>query len=85
MQFMFPGCDVPVSVWKHTRERLEHCDLPALQAYYAWCQLRQLGPESLGPQPLLRADRAKLYSGLGGQRHPADLRSRFGSPFTTGS
>ena len=72
MQFMFPGCDVPVSVWKHTRERLEHCDLPALQAYYAWCQLRQLGPESLGPQPLLRADRAKLYSGLGGQRHPAD-------------
>ena len=72
MQFMFPGCDVPASVWKHTREKLEHCDLPALQAYYAWCQLRQLGPESLGPQPLLRADRAKLYSGLGGQRHPAD-------------
>ena len=72
MQFMFPGCAVCVSVWKHTRERLEHCDLPALQAYYAWCQLRQLGPESLGPQPLLRADRAKLYSGLGGQRHPAD-------------
>ena len=72
MQLMFPHCPVPDSVWTSTRDRLAHCDLTAFQAYTAWCQLRQLGTECLGPQPLLRADRARLFAGLGGQRHPAD-------------
>ena len=72
MQSMFPQCHIPDSVWSRTRSRLAHCDLTALQAYAAWCQLRQMGTECLGPQPLLRADRARLFAGLGGQRHPAD-------------
>ena len=72
MQSMFPRCHIPESVWLCTRSRLVHCDLTALQAYAAWCQLRQLGTECLGPQPLLRADRARLFAGMGGQRHPAD-------------
>ncbi len=72
MQLMFLSCHVIEDVWLHARSRLAHCDLAALQAYTAWCQLRQLGTECLGPQPLLRADRARLFAGIGGQRHPAD-------------
>ena len=68
----FPDCDVPADVWNDVERRLAHCRLTELQAYAAWCTLRGLPTDELGPQPLHRADRARIYARLSGQRHPTD-------------
>jgi len=68
----FPDCEVPAEVWMDVERRLSHCRLAELQAYAAWCTLRGLSTDELGPQPLHRADRARIYAGLSGQRHPTD-------------
>ena len=69
---LFPHCVIAPGVLEDTRRRLAHCDLTMLQGYMAWCKLRGLSVDDLGPQPLTRMDRARVYSGLTGQRHPAD-------------
>lgn len=69
---LFPDCVLAPNVMLEVQRRLEHCDLPALQGYSAWCRLRGLAVDELGPHPLTRKDRAQVYSGLTGQRHPAD-------------
>lgn len=69
---LFPDCAVAPSVMLEVQRRLGHCDLPALQGYPAWCRLRGMAVDELGPHHLTRTDRAQVYSGLAGQRHPAD-------------
>ena len=54
------------------QRRLGHCDLIAMQEYTGWCILQGLDVTELGPQPLYKQDRALLYNGTLGQRHPAD-------------
>lgn len=72
VQQCFPDCQVDVQVWNTVRNRLNVCRLRDLQIFTAWCRLKQLPWHSLGPQPILRVDRAKIYAGLSGQRHPAN-------------
>ena len=43
-----------------------------MQAYTGWCCLKGYAVDELGPQPLYKGDRARIYSGLSGQRHPTD-------------
>jgi len=38
----------------------------------AWCKIRGLLVDDMGPQHMTRMDRARVYSGLTGQRHAAD-------------
>eukprot|EP00435_Cladocopium_sp_Y103_P066391 s583_g28.t1 len=66
---LFPDCVLAPGTIAEVSRRLAHCDLRSLQAYTAWCRLRGLPIDELGPQPL---GRAKIYSGLSGQRHPTD-------------
>eukprot|EP00435_Cladocopium_sp_Y103_P008552 s4807_g2.t1 len=69
---LFPDCVLAPAVFEDVRHRLSHCDLPLLQGYVAWRILQGLPVDELGPQPLSRLDRARIYSGLTGQRHAAD-------------
>ena len=69
---LFPTCDFPSPLWPVLQRRLHHCDLASLQAYAGWCRLRGMTIEDLGPQPLHKRDRAIIYNGALGQRHPAD-------------
>ena len=69
---LFPQCVLAPGMLEDVRRRLAHCDLAMLQGYMAWCKLQGLPVDDLGPQPLSRADRARVYSGLTGQRHAAD-------------
>eukprot|EP00435_Cladocopium_sp_Y103_P050860 s71_g15.t1 len=69
---LFPDCVLSLGLLDEVRHRLSHCDLAKLQGYYAWSRLRGLSVDDLGPYPLSRLDRAKIFSGLTGQRHAAD-------------
>ena len=69
---LFPDCVFPPQLMADVQRRLAHCDLHVLQSYVAWCRLRGMPTDDLGPQPLGRQERARIYSGLSGQRHPTD-------------
>lgn len=69
---LFPECPLSPTVWSSVLQKLQHCDLPALQAYTGWCRMRGMDVTELGPQPLHKGDRARIYSGLSGQRYPTD-------------
>ena len=65
-------------VWDDLLPRLQACRVTRFQFYSAW--MRQRGREwsTLGPTPLASEERAKIFSGLSGQRfssgtHPKDL------------
>ena len=59
-------------VWDDLLPRLQACRVTRFQFYSAW--MRQRGREwsTLGPTPLASEERAKIFSGLSGQRFPAD-------------
>ena len=69
---LFPECVFTPLLMNDIQRRLSHCNLRALQSYVAWCRLRGMVTDDLGPQPLGRQERARIYSGLSGQRHPTD-------------
>ena len=64
-------CPVDDTVWQTCEHRLSHCDLPSLQCFSAWCRLRNLPWEELGPDLVRRRDRTAVYAGLSGQRYAA--------------
>ena len=72
IQECFPTCAVPDQVWELITVRLSSCPLRDLQMFTAWCRKKQLPWDVLGPTPIDRMARALIYSGLSGQRHPAD-------------
>eukprot|EP00435_Cladocopium_sp_Y103_P000858 s5581_g1.t1 len=69
---LFPECVFPPCLLHDLGQRLSHCDLRQMQAFVAWCRLRGLPVDELGPLPLGRRERARIYSGTSGQRHPTD-------------
>ena len=69
---LFPHCVFSPGLVADVMRRLEHCALTELQGYMAWCKLRGLPVDDMGPQHMTRMDRARVYSGLTGQRHAAD-------------
>jgi len=69
---VFPECVFTPQLMNDIQRRLSHCNLRALQSYVAWCRLRGMVTDDLGPQPLGRQERARIYSGPSGQRHPTD-------------
>ena len=72
IQECFPTCAVPDQVWNLVTARLSSCPLRELQMFTAWCRKKQLPWDVLGPTPIDRLARALIYSGLSGQRRPAD-------------
>eukprot|EP00435_Cladocopium_sp_Y103_P042485 s1483_g11.t1 len=68
----FPDCVLAPQVWTNVAHRLGHCDVRPLQTFIAWSRLRGMPVDELGPHPLGRRERARIYSGLSGQRYPAD-------------
>ena len=69
---MFGDLPIDPGIWSELRARLSTCQLPLLQMYCAWCRLRGLEWEVLGPTPVGARDRSRLFAGLTGQRYPAD-------------
>ena len=69
---MFGDLPIDPCIWSGLRARLSVCQLPLLQMYCAWCRLRGLEWEVLGPTPVGARDRSRLFAGLTGQRYPAD-------------
>ena len=69
---LFPHCVLSPGLVADVMRRLEHCELTELQGYMAWCKIRGLPVDDMGPQHMTRMDRARVYSGLTGQRHAAD-------------
>ena len=64
----FPDIDLPAALLQDVCIQLSMCDLWALQAFPAWCRLRQLPWDSLGPTHIQGKMKAALYAGLGTQR-----------------
>ena len=62
---------IEAAVWQDVRRRLEACQLDQLQHYSAWVRMRGFEWQQLGPLPITSRDRAAIYAGLSGQRHPA--------------
>ena len=69
MQHCFHDLDVPAELWLDVSRRLEHCQLPRLQAYTAWRRLCGEPWQSLGPTSILARDRTRIFAGLSGQRY----------------
>ena len=69
---LFPQCTISPTVWAEVERKLAVCRLQDMQFFRAWCKLRGHDLPVLGPQPLLRRDRAQVFAGLGGQRYAAD-------------
>ena len=69
MQHCFHDLDVPAELWLDVSRRLEHCQLPRLQAYTAWRRLCGEPWQLLGPTSILARDRTRIFAGLSGQRY----------------
>lgn len=69
---VFQDLGIHDRVWADLIPRLQACRVNRFQFYSAW--MRQRGREwsTLGPTPLASQERAQIFSGLTGQRFPAD-------------
>ena len=67
----FTNCPIPDAVWHECGNRLACCDLKCLQGFSAWCRLKGLPWEELGPTLVHKRDRTAIYAGLSGQRYAA--------------
>ena len=63
-----PDCPIPGT---ECSNKLKSCDLTVLQTFTAWCRLKGLPWEVLGPTLVHKRDRTALYAGLTGQRYAA--------------
>eukprot|EP00435_Cladocopium_sp_Y103_P025373 s2946_g6.t1 len=71
LQEVFRPFVMPDGLWSGLEHRFSHCQLHRLQYYAAWCRMRGLPWQSLGPLPLTGRDRTAIFAGLSGQRYPA--------------
>ena len=67
----FPDCPIPAQAWTECGNKLKSCDLTVLQTFTAWCRIKGLPWEVLGPTLVHKRDRTALYAGLTGQRYAA--------------
>ena len=74
MQNIFAPFPVPDPVWRDVEKRLSFCKLARLQHCTAWSRMKSMDWQVLGPVPVTRQDRARIYAGLSGQRRPADSK-----------
>eukprot|EP00435_Cladocopium_sp_Y103_P063617 s646_g25.t1 len=72
MRLMFSPVTIDEVIWTDVARRLNCCQLSKLQAYASWRRLRGEDWRTLGPTPIFRRMRAKIYAGLTGQRHAPD-------------
>ena len=64
----FPDVPLPATMLQQLEQRLRVCLLSDLQAFSAWCRLRHLPWDQLGPVHVHGKAKAALYAGLGTQR-----------------
>ena len=64
----FPSIQIPLDILHLVQARLNVCELHELQGFSAWCRLRQLPWDQLGPVHVQGKLKSALYAGLGTQR-----------------
>ena len=71
LKVTFGQFEVDAPLWDTILCRLQACRLEQLQFFSAWTRMQGHEWQHLGPIPVTSRDRAAIYAGLSGQRHPS--------------